>query len=150
MLAASPRHGVARTAWLFGVGGRNFVQTMLALADERDAVQVVTDQVGCPTWSGHLAPGLLGLIERGVGGLVHMAGSGHVSWNGFAVEIFRQAEVDCRVDEATSEGMARAAPRPAWSVLSSSEWQDAGLTRLRPWREALAAAYAKDGPALGN
>ena len=60
-------------------------------------VQVVTDQVGCPTWTGHLAPGLLGLIERGVSGLVHLAGSGRVSWNGYAAEIFRQAELGCEV-----------------------------------------------------
>ena len=77
-------HTVVRTAWLFGVDGRNFVDTMLRLAGEREAVQVVTDQVGSPTWSGHLAPALLGLLEREVSGLVHLTGAGEVSWNGFA------------------------------------------------------------------
>ncbi len=139
VLAASPRHAVARTAWLFGTGGRNFVETMLSLASDRDAVQVVTDQVGCPTWSGHLAPALLGLIERGVGGLVHLAGGGHVSWNGFAAEIFRQAEVDCRVEEATSEQVARPAPRPPWSALES-ERQD--VLPLPPWQDGLAGYLA--------
>ncbi len=108
VLAASPRHTVARSSWLFGTGGRNFAETMLRLAAERDAVQVVTDQVGCPTWTGHLAPALLGLIERRVAGLVHLAGAGHVSWNGFAKEIFRQAEVSCRVEE--DDRRADAAP----------------------------------------
>lgn len=139
VLAASPRHAVARTAWLFGVGGRNFVETMLGLASDREAVQVVTDQVGCPTWSGHLAPALLGLLERGVAGLVHLAGGGHVSWNGFAAEIFRQAEVDCRVEEATSEQMSLPAPRPAWSALES-ERED--VLPLPPWQDGLAGYLA--------
>ncbi len=139
VLAASPRHAVVRSAWLFGVGGRNFADTMLRLAGERDAVQVVSDQVGCPTWTGHLAPALLGLLERGVAGLVHLAGAGHVSWNGFAAEIFRQAEVSCRVEDATTEQMARPAPRPAWSVLES-ERDD--VIPLPPWQDGLAGYLA--------
>jgi dTDP-4-dehydrorhamnose reductase len=139
VLAASPRHAVVRSAWLFGIGGRNFADTMLTLAGERDAVQVVTDQVGCPTWTGHLAPALLGLLERGVAGLVHLAGAGHISWNGFTAEIFRQAEVSCRVEEATTEQMARPAPRPAWSVLES-ERED--VLPLPPWQDGLAGYLA--------
>jgi dTDP-4-dehydrorhamnose reductase len=139
VLAASPRHVVARSAWLFGVGGRNFAATMLALAQERDAVQVVTDQVGCPTWTGHLAPALIGLIERDVSGLVHLAGAGHVSWNGFAAEIFRQAEVDCRVEEASTGDMSRPAPRPAWSALESER---ADVLPLPPWQDGLAGYLA--------
>jgi dTDP-4-dehydrorhamnose reductase len=139
VLAASRRHAVARSAWLFGIGGRNFVETMLTLAGERDAVQVVSDQIGCPTWTGHLAPALLGLIEREVTGLVHLAGTGHVSWNGFAVEIFRQAEVACRVEETTTEQMPRPAPRPAWSALES-ERDD--VLPLPPWQDGLAGFLA--------
>jgi dTDP-4-dehydrorhamnose reductase len=157
VLAASPRHAVVRSAWLFGIGGRNFAETMLRLAGEREAtgpggatgpsptnpvappVQVVTDQVGCPTWTGHLAPALLGVIERGVAGLVHLAGAGQVSWNGFAAEIFRQAEVDCRVEDATTAQMARPAPRPAWSVLES-ERED--VLPLPPWQDGLAGYLA--------
>jgi dTDP-4-dehydrorhamnose reductase len=139
VLAASPRHAVVRTAWLYGVDGANFVETMLRLAGERDAVQVVVDQVGSPTWSGHLAPALIGLVERGVSGVVHMTGGGHSSWNGFAKEIFRQAEVDCEVREATSEQMARPAPRPAWSVLES-ERED--VLPLPPWQDGLAGYLA--------
>jgi dTDP-4-dehydrorhamnose reductase len=151
VLAASPRHTVVRSAWLFGVGGRNFAETMLALAAQRRAepsgatsgsghsVQVVTDQVGCPTWTGHLAPALIGLLERGVSGLVHLVGAGHASWNGFAREIFRQAEVDCRVEDASTEQMARPAPRPAWSVLES-ERDD--VIPLPPWQDGLAGYLA--------
>jgi dTDP-4-dehydrorhamnose reductase len=139
VLAASPRHTVARSAWLFGVGGPNFAATMLRLSAERDAIQVVTDQVGCPTWTGHLAPALLGLIEREVSGLVHLAGTGYISWNGFTKEIFRQAEVSCRVEEATTADMPRPAPRPAWSALES-ERDD--LLPLPPWQDGLAGYLA--------
>jgi dTDP-4-dehydrorhamnose reductase len=145
VLAASPRHAVVRSSWLFGTGGRNFADTMLRLAAERtlkgtgESVQVVTDQVGCPTWTGHLAPALLGLIEREVCGLVHLAGAGHVSWNGFAAEIFRQAELPCRVEPATTAQMARPAPRPAWSALES-ERDD--VIPLPPWQDGLAGYLA--------
>jgi dTDP-4-dehydrorhamnose reductase len=149
VLAASPRHTVVRTAWLYGVDGPNFVETMLRLAGERDAtgptnpvapsVRVVIDQVGSPTWSGHLAPAVLGLVEREVSGLVHMTGAGEVSWNGFAQEIFRQADVDCAVEPASSEQMARPAPRPAWSALAS-ERRD--VLPMPDWRDGLAGYLA--------
>ncbi len=139
VLAASAGHTVARSSWLFGVSGHNFVATMLRLAGERDAVQVVTDQVGCPTWTGHLAPALLGLLQREVSGLVHLAGSGHVSWNGLAREVFRQAELDCRVEAATTEQMARPAPRPSWSALESER---ADVLPMPDWRDGLAGYLA--------
>jgi dTDP-4-dehydrorhamnose reductase len=139
VLEASPRHTVVRSSWLFGIAGRNFADTMLRLAGECDAVQVVTDQVGCPTWTGHLAPALLGLIERGLSGLAHLAGTGHVSWNGFTAEIFRQAELSCRVEPASTADMARPAPRPAWSALES-ERDD--VLPLPPWQNGLAGYLA--------
>jgi dTDP-4-dehydrorhamnose reductase len=146
VLAASPRHAVVRTAWLFGVDGRNFADTMLRLADgtatgggAAKAVRVVDDQIGCPTWTGHLAPALLGLVERGVSGLVHLAGAGAVAWNGFAAEIFRQAERTCRVEAVTSDQMRRPAPRPAWSVLASERGD---VIPMPDWREGLAGYLA--------
>jgi dTDP-4-dehydrorhamnose reductase len=139
VLAASPRHTVVRTAWLYGVDGRNFVDTMLRLADERGTVRVVDDQVGSPTWSGHLAPALLGLLEREVSGLVHLTGAGAVSWCAFAREIFRQAERDCDVEAITTDEMPRPAERPAWSVLES-ERED--VLPMPDWREGLAGYLA--------
>jgi len=139
VLAASPRHAVVRTAWLYGLHGRNFVDTMLRLADEREAVQVVDDQIGSPTWSGHLAPALVGLLEREVSGLAHLTGGGAISWNGFAHEIFRQAERGCRVEPATSEQMARPAERPAWSVLASERGD---VLPMPDWRDGLAGYLA--------
>jgi dTDP-4-dehydrorhamnose reductase len=148
VLGASRAHTVVRTAWLFGVDGKNFAATMLRLAEDRGAssgqepLRVVSDQIGCPTWTGHLAPALIGLIEREVTGLVHLAGGGHVSWNGFAREIFRQAELDCPVLEATTEEMARPAPRPAWSALESER---SDVLPMPAWQDGLAGYLAALG-----
>jgi dTDP-4-dehydrorhamnose reductase len=139
VMDASQDHTVVRTAWLYGIDGPNFVATMLRLAGEREAVRVVDDQIGSPTWSGHLAPAIVGLLERGVGGLVHLTGAGFVSWNGFAREIFRQAEVDCRVEPATTAEMARPAPRPPWSAMES-ERED--VLPMPDWRDGLAGYMA--------
>jgi dTDP-4-dehydrorhamnose reductase len=139
VLDASADHAVVRSSWLFGVHGRNFVATMLRLASERASVDVVDDQVGCPTWTGQLAPALIGLLEREVRGLVHLAGAGEVSWNGFAREIFRQAELACEVRATTTAAMARPAPRPAYSALAS-ERDD--VLPMPPWQDGLAGYLA--------
>jgi dTDP-4-dehydrorhamnose reductase len=139
VLGVSPDNTVVRTAWLYGIDGANFVATMLRLAGERDAVQVVTDQVGSPTWAGHLAPAVLGLLERQVSGLVHLTGGGQVSWNSFTQEIFRQAELDCRVEPTTSDQFVRPAPRPAWSAL---ETERDDVLPLPPWQDGLAGYLA--------
>ena len=146
--AAPGHHLIVRSSWLFGAGGPNFVETMLRLAAERDEVTVVTDQVGCPTFTGHLAEALVALAETGPRGLVHVAGGGACSWYEFAMEIFAQAGVDCRVDPATTAEMARPAPRPAFSVLRSER---ADAPRLPDWREgwpAIPAAAAAPSRAV--
>ena len=153
VLAASARHAVVRSSWLFGKDGANFVDTMLRLAEEgagrhgsggapagpAASVRVVSDQIGSPTWTGHLAPALIKVLERELAGLLHLAGSGHVSWNAFAKEIFRQAAIDCVVEAITSAEMARPAPRPAWSALES-EREDS--EPLPDWRDGLAGYLA--------
>jgi dTDP-4-dehydrorhamnose reductase len=141
VLAAGESHAVIRTAWLFGTGGKNFVATMLAAAaGGREEVSVVSDQVGCPTFSGHLAAALVDIAERRVSGVQHVAGSGQCSWNAFAREIFEQAAVRCEVRTVASSEFPRPAPRPAWSVLASERPE---VPRLADWREGL-AAYLSD------
>jgi dTDP-4-dehydrorhamnose reductase len=139
VLAASPLHTVVRSSWLFGLDGRNFVDTMLRLAAERDSVAVVTDQVGCPTWTGHLATALVGLLEREVRGLVHLAGAGAASWNDLARETFRQADLACLVEPSTTAEMDRPAPRPPWSVMESER---AEVIPMPDWRDGLAGYLA--------
>ena len=118
--AANPDHAIVRAGWLFGAGGRNFADTMLGLLAERDEVEVVADQVGHPTWTGHLAPALIELAERdGDAGIFHATGPDHCSWYELAAEIARAAGRPARVVPTTTERFARPAPRPAYSVLAT-------------------------------
>jgi dTDP-4-dehydrorhamnose reductase len=128
---ANPRHFVVRSSWLFGPGGRNFVETMLGLGPE---VRVVDDQVGCPTFTGHLASALVRLAATGDYGVHHMAAAGSCSWFEFAREIFARAGVDTRVTPCTTEEFRRPAPRPPCSVLRSERGH-----RLPHWQEGLEA-----------
>jgi dTDP-4-dehydrorhamnose reductase len=143
-VAANPRHFIVRTSWLFGSGGRNFVDTMLGLAGEHDELRVVDDQVGCPTYVGHLARALVQLAESGAYGIHHVAGAGACSWFEFAREIFRRAEVEVRVVPCTSDEFPRPAPRPAYSVLGTER---ANAIRLPDWHDGLAAYLAERAPA---
>jgi dTDP-4-dehydrorhamnose reductase len=141
--AAGGSHAIVRSSWLFGVGGRNFVATMLDLGADRDEVTVVDDQVGCPTATAHLAPALLALArDEDAQGLFHVAGGGRCSWHELAVEAFRQAGIACRVLPCTTAEMPRPAPRPAFSALAS-ERDDAPL--LPPWQEGLTTYLAQRG-----
>ena len=137
---ANPRHFIVRASWLFGIGGKNFVETMLRLGEERPEVLVVSDQVGCPTYTRHLGEGITELLERNDYGIHHMAADGQCSWYEFAQEIFDQAGVECRVMGGTTEMLARPAPRPAYSVLGT-ERPDA--IRLPHWRQGLADYLAE-------
>jgi dTDP-4-dehydrorhamnose reductase len=131
--AANPRHFVVRTAWLFGTGGRNFVETMLGLADT-GVVTVVRDQVGSPTYTAHLAEGLLRLAATQAYGLHHMAAGGQCSWYDFARAIFQDAGVECQVMSTTTAEFPRPARRPPYSVLDT-EWPDP--IHLPDWRDGL-------------
>jgi dTDP-4-dehydrorhamnose reductase len=131
--AATGRHHVVRTAWLFGTGGKNFVETMLALGRARDEIAVVDDQVGSPTWTAHLAAGLVRLVESDDYGVHHVAGAGSASWYRFAREIFRRAGGRVRVTPTTTEAIGRPAPRPAFSALATEH----GAVRLPDWKVGL-------------
>jgi len=130
---------IVRTAWLFGPHGPNFVSTMLRLASDRDEVEVVTDQVGSPTFAGHLAPALVDMAERTETGTFHGAGAGSCSWYELTLEAFDAAGVNCRVLPTTAEKFARPAPRPAYSVLGSE--REHPIT-LPPWQQGVRAHLA--------
>jgi dTDP-4-dehydrorhamnose reductase len=135
--AALARHPdgtrIARTAWLYGAGGRNFVDTMRRLGAEREAVEVVDDQVGSPTWTRDLAPALEALLDLPPG-VYHAAGAGAVSWAGLAAAVFEEGGLACRVRPIATARLGRPAPRPALSALAVTR---PGAPRLRHWREAL-------------
>jgi dTDP-4-dehydrorhamnose reductase len=134
------RSFIVRTSWLFGPQGGNFVETMLRLGEGGGPVVVVHDQVGSPTYTGHLAVGLLRLIDSAAYGIHHMTGDGSCSWYEFAIEIFRQAEVVTRVMASTSDMMERPAKRPANSVLVSRR---SGPIKLPPWQRGLSDYLAR-------
>jgi len=134
--AANKRHFVVRSSWLFGIGGSNFVETMLRLASTQSEVLVVRDQIGSPTYTWHLAYGVVRLIEGVEFGIHHMAAAGACSWYDFAREVFEQAKVDCLVLSATTEMLGRPAPRPPCSALTS---QREHAIELPPWGDGLAA-----------
>lgn len=137
-------HYIVRTAWLYGVNGNNFVKTMLKLEKERDTVSVVTDQVGQPTYARDLARQIIELLDaRPAASTFHGTNSGATSWFEFTQEIFRLAGADpARVLPTDSATFVRPAPRPSYSVLGHDAWAAAGLAPMRPWREALSAAFA--------
>ena len=132
--AAPGRHAIARTSWLFGSHGGNFVATMLRVGGERDEVTVVDDQIGCPTFTGHLAVGLVELAEARAAGVFHLTGSGSCSWYDLAVQTFARSGVDCRVRRGRTAELERPAPRPAYSVLGVTR---AGTPVLPAWEQGL-------------
>ncbi|MEK6275321.1 MAG: dTDP-4-dehydrorhamnose reductase [Actinomycetota bacterium] len=130
---------IARSSWLFGWTGRNFVRTMLALGEKQDEVSVVDDQRGSPTYVGHLAEATRELIEL-PHGIWHLAAEGECTWADFAEAIFEEAGLTCRVRRITTEELGRPAPRPANSVLCSEHPE---APRLPHWREGLRACLAR-------
>jgi dTDP-4-dehydrorhamnose reductase len=130
---------IVRSSWLFGWTGKNFVRTMLELGRRQDEVPVVADQVGCPTYVGHLAQATRELLTL-PHGVWHVAADGECSWAEFARAIFEEAGLDCRVREISSEELGRPAPRPAYSALRSER---DGAPRLPHWREGLRACLKR-------
>lgn len=132
---------VIRTAWLFSETGTNFVKTILAAARARagtgEPLRVVDDQVGSPTFAGHLAAGVLEALRLGVGpGLYHMAGSGYCSWMELAREVVQLAGLNVAVEPITTAEIGRPARRPAFSALASER----PIPRLPHWAAGTAAA----------
>ena len=137
--AAGEQSWIVRSSWLFGPTGHNFVRTMLRLGAQRDEVTVVDDQVGCPTYVGHLAAATRELVELPYG-IWHVAADGECTWAEFAQAIFEEAKLECRVVPTTTGTLGRPAPRPAYSVLRSEK---PGTPRLPQWRDGLRECLAR-------
>ncbi|GAA2069048.1 dTDP-4-dehydrorhamnose reductase [Williamsia deligens] len=148
--AADPRTTIVRTAWVYtgAAGGSDFVATMRRLEASRPTVSVVDDQIGSPTYAVDLARALSALARTPsvVGTVLHATNSGACSWFDLARAVFTDIGADPeRVQPTTTAGFPRPAPRPAWSVLSTRSWAEAGLPPLRDWRSAVTAALVADG-----
>lgn len=143
---------VVRTAWIYGGVGGNFVKTMARLSREHDTVSVVDDQIGAPTWSLHLARGLVALgVSNASPGIYHCTSAGEASWFVFARAVFAELGLDpARVEPTTTDAYPRPAPRPAYSVLSGRRWRAAGLPEMAHWRDALHEAFIAVGEELAG
>jgi len=135
--ASCPEYLIVRTQWLYGLHGKNFVETMLRLGAEKDELTVVDDQIGSPTWTVDLARAIIALIDSGCRGIYHAANSEYCSWNGFAQAIFEEAGLHVSVRPMTTTELNRPARRPLYSTLECSKLT--GDTGFRPqaWRNAL-------------
>ncbi len=123
------KYYIARTSWLYGIHGKNFVETMLSLADKPE-LKVVDDQVGCPTWTVELSNGIVKLLDDAEYGTYHVCGSGQTSWCGFAKEIFLQSGLEVNLKPCATEEFPRPAKRPHYSVMENN-----GI--CRDWKLAL-------------
>ena len=134
----APEHLIVRTAWLYGRGGANFVETICRLAEERDELRVVTDQTGSPTWTVELAGAIVALLRVGARGTYHAAGLGQCTRYEWAGEILRLAGKKTPLVRACTEDFPRPAARPRYSALSCEKLARDTGGPLRPWHEALA------------
>jgi dTDP-4-dehydrorhamnose reductase len=136
LLEVLPECCIVRTSWLFGAGGKCFPDTILKLAATRPALDVVSDQRGCPTYSVDLAGAIIQLCRKGASGIVHVNNAGNCSWFEFAREIIKAAGLTAEVRPVSTEQMARPAPRPAYSVLSPASLQRWAVP-MPSWPDAL-------------
>lgn len=144
---ANPRHTIIRTSWLVGPYGRNFVKTMLRLAEARDEIAVVDDQRGRPTSTLDLADAILAVAERLVTGgappTLHVAGEGDCSWADLAAEVMRASAAaggpSASIRPIASADYPTAAVRPAYSILSTDLFSESFSVPMQPWRPMVAA-----------
>ena len=136
LLELLPNCCIVRTSWVFGIGGKCFPDTILRLAVNRPALDVVNDQRGCPTYTVDLARSIIQLCRKDASGIVHVTNAGDCSWFQFAQEIVNEAGLATEVRPVSSQQMARPAPRPAYSVLSATSLRRYGI-EMPGWKDAL-------------
>jgi dTDP-4-dehydrorhamnose reductase len=144
LLALMPECCIARTSWLFGIGGKCFPDTILKLAASRPGLDVVNDQRGCPTYSVDLARAIVRLCRKDASGIVHVTNAGDCTWFEFARDIISGAGLATVVRPVSSQQMARPAPRPSYSVLSATRLRALGI-EMPSWRDSL-RRYLEERP----
>jgi dTDP-4-dehydrorhamnose reductase len=145
LAARAQQHLIVRTAWLYGHGGRHFVNAIRHQIDDGvRALRVVADQHGSPTFCDDLAEAIVDLVEVGATGVVHAVNAGGTSWHGFAEEIVRLVGAEVEVLPVTTSEYPRPAPRPAYSVLDTSRLERLLQRKMPPWQDGLRRYL--DGP----
>jgi len=128
---------IVRTAWLYGINGKNFVKTMLNLAKTNNEISVVNDQRGSPTFTIDLANAIVELVKTDKYGIYHVTNSDECSWYEFAKDIFELANVEIEVKPVTTAEYPTPAKRPQYSALSHEKWNSSGFKPLRNFKKAL-------------
>ena len=131
------KYFIVRIAWVFGINGKNFVKTMVGLAEKYDSLRVVNDQYGSPTYTYDLARLLVDMVLTEKYGIYHATNEGICSWYDFACAIFKEAGIDMKVVPVTSEEYGAKANRPLNSRMSKEKLTENGFEKLPTWQDAL-------------
>ncbi|MCG6186409.1 dTDP-4-dehydrorhamnose reductase [Maribellus maritimus] len=146
----NPESVIIRTSWLYSAFGNNFVKTMLRLGKERDALKVVFDQIGTPTYAGDLAAAILSIIEiaetepeKFVSGIYHYSNEGVASWFDFSKAVFEISGLKCKVSPVLSKEFLTPAKRPSYSVLNKSKIRNTFALEIPYWKDSLEVCMNK-------
>jgi len=131
------KYFIIRISWVFGINGNNFIKTMLRLAETKNEISVVSDQIGSPTYTYDLAKLIVNIIQEEKYGIYHATNEGYCSWYEFALEIFKQANIDIKVNPIKTEEYKTLAVRPKNSRLSKKSLDEEGYSRLPNWKDAI-------------
>jgi len=146
--AVGGKYFIFRTAWVYGMRGKNFLRTMQRLANEYERLTVVADQKGAPTWSRMIAEATVQVVAQvispltqpdweNLSGVYHLTNAGETTWHGFAQAIIDQEEKSPEVAPITTADYPTPAARPAYSVLSNQKLADTFAVQLPDWHSAL-------------
>ena len=130
-------HIIVRISWVFGINGKNFIRTMLNLAESHKELNVVCDQIGSPTYTKDLAGLLVNMFLSNVKGLYHVTNEGYCSWYEFAEFIFKESRKKVKVHPILTKDYKTIAKRPLNSKLSKESLDDIGMKRLPEWQYAV-------------
>ncbi|WP_252247647.1 dTDP-4-dehydrorhamnose reductase [Clostridium sp. ZS6] len=131
------KYFIVRISWVFGINGSNFIKTMLRLGAEKECLNVVSDQIGSPTYTADLAPVLCDMIVSEKYGVYHATNEGTCSWAEFAEEIMKMAGLNCKINHVLTSEYPAKAVRPLNSRLSKKSLVDDGFNLLPRWEDAL-------------
>ena len=131
------KYYIVRTSWVFNLGGKNFIETMLKLSKTKDELNVVCDQIGSPTYTKDLSRLLVDMLETDKYGLYHATNEGYCSWYEFAREIFSLSNIDIHLNKICSNEYKTDAKRPFNSRLSKDKLIENGFKPLPYWKDAL-------------
>ncbi|MEO6820053.1 MAG: dTDP-4-dehydrorhamnose reductase [Ginsengibacter sp.] len=147
-LKKNPETLIIRTSWVYSSFGNNFVKTMLRLLTEKDAINVVSDQVGSPTYAADLASVIMYLIEKiekgnNFSGIYNYCNEGITNWYEFAKAIKETAGLDCIINSVPTSAYKTAAQRPLYSVLNTEKIQEILEEKIPNWKDSLLKCLVK-------